>query len=59
MLLISNPAFEPRTVTSPVETTQIAPTILRALGLDPNRLQSVEREHTQVLADVPFGDDRD
>jgi Type I phosphodiesterase / nucleotide pyrophosphatase len=34
---------------SPVETTQIAPTILQLLGLDPNSLQAVQIEHTQVL----------
>jgi arylsulfatase A-like enzyme len=33
----------------PVETTQIAPTILRLLGLDPNALQAVQVEHTQAL----------
>lgn len=27
----------------------IAPTILKLLGLDPNRLQAVDIEHTQVL----------
>jgi hypothetical protein len=32
-----------------VETTQIAPTILSLLGLDPNALQAVQQEHTQVL----------
>jgi hypothetical protein len=32
-----------------VETTQIAPTILDLLGLDPNALQAVQIEHTQVL----------
>ena len=41
-------------MTSPVETTQVAPTILLALGLDPNALQSVKMEHTQVLPDLPF-----
>ena len=30
-------------------TTQIAPTILSALGLDINRLQAVKAEGTQVL----------
>ena len=34
---------------TPVETTQIAPTILKLLGLDPNALQSVTFEHTQPL----------
>jgi hypothetical protein len=32
-----------------VETTQIAPTILRLLGLNPNALQSVQIEHTRAL----------
>jgi hypothetical protein len=32
-----------------VETTQIAPTILRLLGLDPDALQAVRLEHTAVL----------
>jgi hypothetical protein len=49
MMLLANPGFSRATVTSPVETTQIAPTILRALGLDPHSLQAVEIEHTQRL----------
>jgi len=36
-------------VNTPVETTQIAPTILRLLGLDPNALQAVQIEHTRPL----------
>jgi hypothetical protein len=40
------------TITSPVETTQIAPTILALLGLDPNALQAVQIEHTQVLPGI-------
>jgi hypothetical protein len=35
-----------------VETTQIAPTMLRLLGLDPSMLQAVQIEHTQVLPAV-------
>jgi len=54
MLLLSNPSFEPSTVTTPVETLQIAPTILKALGLDPNQLQAVQKEHTPVLPSVPL-----
>jgi hypothetical protein len=46
-------------VTSPVETAQIAPTILSALGLDPNALQSVQLEHTQVLPAFPLNSDDD
>jgi hypothetical protein len=38
-----------QTVGAPVETTQIAPTILRLLGLNPGALQAVRIEHTQVL----------
>ena len=37
------------TVWAPVETTQIAPTILSLLGLNPYELQAVRIEHTQVL----------
>ncbi|MBV9449183.1 MAG: alkaline phosphatase family protein [Streptosporangiaceae bacterium] len=36
-------------VSAPVETTQIAPTILRLLGLNPLDLQAVRIEHTAVL----------
>src|SRR5579872_2423382 len=49
IMLLSNPNFQSSTVTSPVETAQIAPTILKALDLDPNALQGVQKEHTQVL----------
>jgi hypothetical protein len=35
-----------------VETTQIAPTILRLLGLDPEALQAVQIEGTQVLPGI-------
>jgi hypothetical protein len=36
-------------VTAPVETTQIAPTILELLGLDPDELHAVHIEGTQPL----------
>lgn len=49
MMLLSHPGFSPQTVTAAVETLQIAPTILAALGLDPDALQAVQMEHTQVL----------
>ena len=32
-----------------VETTQVAPTILHLLGLDPNALQAVQEEGTEAL----------
>jgi hypothetical protein len=46
MLLVSNPSFQPATNTLPVETRQVAPTILEALGLNPNDLQAVQTEGT-------------
>jgi len=52
MMLLENPAFSSATITSPVETAQIAPTILKALGLDPQSLQAVRIEHTQSLPGV-------
>jgi arylsulfatase A-like enzyme len=36
-------------VSGPVETTQIAPTILRLLGLNPRSLEAVRVEHTATL----------
>ena len=55
MMLLSNPRFAPKTVTTPVETEQVAPTILESLGLDPASLQAVQLEGTQVLPVVSFG----
>jgi hypothetical protein len=54
MLLVSNPTFAARTVTSFVETMQVAPTILHALGLDPNSLDAVKKEGTPILPALPF-----
>ncbi len=54
VMLLSNPSFDDTTITSPVETAQVAPTILKALGLDPNALQAVQKEHTQVLPGISF-----
>jgi hypothetical protein len=42
---------EGRSDPAPVETTQIASTILRLLGLDPTELKAVQREHTAALMD--------
>ncbi len=57
ILLVSNPGFRAETVTTAVQTAQIAPTILEALGLDPYQLQGVQLEHTQVLPAVQFNAD--
>jgi hypothetical protein len=49
MLLVSNPSLEARSITTFVETTQVAPTILEVLGLDPSKLDAVRKEGTAVL----------
>ena len=48
-LLVSTPGATAQRITQPVQTTQVAPTILRALGIDPNRLRAVRQEGTSVL----------
>jgi arylsulfatase A-like enzyme len=54
IMLLSNPSFQASTVTSFVETSQVAPTILQALGLDPSRLDAVQKEGTPVLPGLSF-----
>jgi hypothetical protein len=48
-LLLSNPTFSPKLWKLPVTTMQIAPSILRALGLKPGALMAVQMEGTTVL----------
>jgi arylsulfatase A-like enzyme len=52
MLLVSNPTFTAATVAATVTTMQVAPTIVRALGLDPTALDAVRAEGTPVLPEV-------
>ncbi len=54
MLLVSNPNLQAKTITSFVETTQVAPTILQSLGLDPGSLIAVQKEGTPVLPGLNF-----
>lgn len=49
MLLVSNPGLVPHTVFSNVGTNQVAPTILKSLGLDPKLLDGVRWEGTAPL----------
>jgi len=50
MLLVSLPAIgSAKMVTMTVQTTQVAPSILQALGLAPDTLQAVKAEGTEVL----------
>ncbi len=48
-LLVSHPRLGALILQTPVETTQVAPSILHALGLDPNALQAVQAQKTPVL----------
>ena len=43
-------------VGDPVVNQQVAPTILRALRLNPRELQAVRLEHTRVLPAIEFED---
>jgi hypothetical protein len=48
-LLVAGPGITPTVIKSPVQTMQIAPTILNVLALNPQTLQAVALEHTAVL----------
>jgi arylsulfatase A-like enzyme len=54
VMLLSNPNFKPNTVRAAVGTAQVAPTILKALGLNPTLLDAVKAEGTPVLPGVTF-----
>ena len=53
-LIVSNVHLHPTILKTPVATSQVAPTILRALGLDPDALKSVRVEKTEVLPGIHF-----
>ena len=55
-LLVSNPKLKPRAVRTPVQTTQVAPSILQVLGIPPQTLQSVLKEGTSVLPGLFAGE---
>jgi Type I phosphodiesterase / nucleotide pyrophosphatase len=48
-LIVSNPGLGAKVVKTPVATSQVAPSLLKALGVDPSELQSVRKEGTAVL----------
>jgi hypothetical protein len=52
ILLLSQSSFEPSTVRAEVGTVQVAPNILKALGLNPSALDAVRAEGTSVLPAV-------
>jgi hypothetical protein len=53
-LLVSGAHLRAGTIGAVVQTTQVAPTILRALGLPTGELQAVRIEGTQALPGLPF-----
>jgi Type I phosphodiesterase / nucleotide pyrophosphatase len=55
-LLLSWPEWKAQRIKTPVSNQQVAPTILKLLGLDPDQLDAVRKEQITVL---PFISDRD
>jgi hypothetical protein len=48
-LLVANPHLKEGSIATPVQTTEIAPTILLLLDLDPQSLKAVQIEQTPIL----------
>ena len=57
-MLLSSPDLKERIVKATTYTTQIAPTILQALGVDPRALRAVREEGTQPLPGLGHGEHR-
>jgi hypothetical protein len=51
-LIVSNPNLTPGKIQAPVQTTQIAPTILTLLRYDPNALDAVRLQGTPILPNL-------
>jgi hypothetical protein len=49
LMLVDGPGIPARVRTASVETTQVAPTILALLGINPAELTAVQKEGTKVL----------
>jgi hypothetical protein len=58
MMLVANPKIQPRSIFAPVQTAQVAPTILKLLRLDPQALDAVRFEGTEVLPGFDFDERR-
>jgi len=58
-ILVSLPGFQKTTIKTPVQTTQVAPTILKALGISPSLLQAVKIEKTSSLPGLSFDSEDD
>jgi hypothetical protein len=55
LMVVNGPGIPTRVESSSVETTQVAPTILSLLGLNPAALTAVKAEGTQVLPGLRSG----
>ena len=55
-LLVSNPGLKASSVNAAVSNQQVAATIVKALGADPNELQAVRKEQIQILPFLFRGD---
>jgi arylsulfatase A-like enzyme len=53
-LLVAGPLGHGRTYDGFVHTTQVAPTILEALGIRSSELRAVKMEGTRPLPSLPF-----
>jgi hypothetical protein len=52
MLMVAHHGFTTQAVSSATATTHVAPTILKALGLEPRKLDVVRLEGKSVLPEV-------
>jgi hypothetical protein len=48
-LLVSNPSLDGKVIKSAVSNQQVAASIVRALGINPNELDAVHKEQIHVL----------
>jgi len=53
-LMVSFPTLQAQTIATSLVTTQVAPSILKSLGLDPNLLNAVKSEGTPVLPGLGY-----
>jgi arylsulfatase A-like enzyme len=54
LLVVANPAIKGSTVHASVQTAQVAPTILKALGIETTLLDGVRLEGTAPLPDIDY-----
>lgn len=52
LMVVDGPGVPARVQSAPVETTQVAPTVLSVLGLNPAALTAVKAEGTKALPGI-------